>query len=81
MLDISDGREEASHLVGTEDDGESTRLFERRDAVRDVAAVQGDTVEESQGGANLFIVAEGDTLLLHEVEQVGADVFGAEVLR
>ena len=51
VLDVSDGRKEASHLVGTEDDGKSTGLFDRWDAVRDVVAAQGDAVEESQGGA------------------------------
>ena len=50
-------------------------------ASEDVVAAQGDTVEEPQGGASLLIVAEGDTPLLDEVEQVGADVFRAEVLR
>ena len=81
MLDISDGCKEASHFVRTEDDRKSARLFDRRDCLRDVVATQGDTVQESQGGTSLFIVAEGDTQFLHEVEQEGADVFGAEVLR
>ncbi len=81
MLDVPDGRKEASDLVKAEDDGERARLFDRRDAPRDVIAAQGDTVEESQCGTSLFIVAEGGAPFLHEVEQVGADVFAAEVLR
>ncbi len=77
MLDVADGCKEASHFVRTEDDRERARLFDRRDGIQHVVAAQGDAVEESQGGTSLFIVAEGDTPLLHEVEQVGADLFGA----
>ena len=51
ILDISDGGEiKANHFtVGTEDDGEeAASCLTRRDGLRkDVAAAQGDTVEES----------------------------------
>ena len=41
---------------------------------------EGDAVEESQGTAGLVVGAAGDVSLLDEVEQVGADVLGAEEL-
>ena len=81
MFDISDDCKKASHFVRTEDDRKSARLFDRKDGLRGVVATQGDSLQESQGGPSPFIVAEGDTQFLHEVEQEGADVFGAEVLR
>jgi hypothetical protein len=55
-------------------------LWDRTDGIWDVIAAQAGTVQKSQGGASLLIVAEGDTELLYEVDEVGADVFGAEVL-
>ena len=47
---------------------------------RTSVAAQGDAVEELQGAAGLVIVAPGDVPLLDEVEQVGADLLGAEAL-
>ena len=58
VLDISDGCKEASDFVGAEDDRKSARLFEGGNGVGNVVAAQGDPVEESQGGAGLFIVTE-----------------------
>jgi hypothetical protein len=81
VLEVSDRCEETSYLILTEDDREDARLFDRGDAVGEVAAAQGDTVEESQGGADFLILAQRDASLLYEVKQVGANVLGAEVLR
>jgi hypothetical protein len=58
----------------------NARLFDRRDALEHVVAAQGDPVEESQGGARLLVLAEGDTPFLHEVDQEGANLFGAKML-
>ena len=58
----------------------STRLFDRRDALKHVVAAQGDPVEESQGGERLLVLAEGDTPFLYEVDQEGANLFGAKML-
>src|SRR6516165_9604806 len=81
LLEIADGRKETSHFFRTEHDGKGAGLLDRRDGIRDMVAAQRDTIQESQGGTSLLVVAEGDTALLHEVDQVGTDVFGAEVLR
>ena len=59
----------------------STGFRGRMDGVRDVAAGQADRVRESRGGVGLLIVAEGDRPVLHEVDEGGAEVFRAEVLR
>jgi hypothetical protein len=77
-LDISAGRKEASHFPRTEDDRKGARLLDRRDGIRDIVATQRHTIQESQSGASLLIVAEGDTPVLHEVDQIGTDVFGAD---
>jgi hypothetical protein len=58
MLDISDSWKEASQFVGTEDEGESTRLFDRGYRGRNVVAAQGYPADESQGGTGRFIVTE-----------------------
>ena len=78
MLEVGDGGEEAGQLVGAEDDREGAGLLDRGEAGRDVVAAQGLAVEEAQGAAGQLIVAVGDVPLLEEVEQVGADMFGAE---
>ena len=78
MLEVGDGGEEAGQLVGAEDDREGAGLLDRGEAGGDVVAAQGLAVEEAQGGAGQVIVAAGDVPLLEEVEQVGADLLGAE---
>ena len=80
VLEVGDGGEEAGHLVGAQDDRESAGLLGRGDARGDIVAAQGLAVEEAQGAAGLVIVAHGDVPLLEEMEQVVADVFGAEVI-
>ena len=46
------------------------------DFLDDPIHTQGYAVEELQGRANLAVVAPGDVMLLDEVEQVRADLFG-----
>jgi hypothetical protein len=43
-------------------------------------AFEGDLVEEAEGGDGLVVIAPGDVLLLDQVEEVGADLVGPEVL-
>ena len=43
--------------------------------------LEGDLVEEPEGGDGLVVDAPGDVLLLDEVEEVGADVVAARGLR
>ena len=81
VLEVGDGLEEADHLAGAEDHREGSGLLGRGDAPGDAVAAQSDVVEEAQGAAGLVIVAHGDASLLEEIEQVGADVFGAEAIR
>src|SRR5262249_46842768 len=46
----------------------------------DVGSAEGDGVEEAQGTDGLVEGAPGDPPLLHQVQLVGPDVLGAEVL-
>ena len=78
MFEVLDGGEEAGQLVGAEDDREGAGLLDRGEAGGDVVAAQGLAEEESQGATGQFIVVVGDVPLLEEMEQVGADLFGAE---
>jgi len=78
VLEVAEGGEEASQLVGAEDDRETAGLLDRGEARRDVVAAEGLAIEEAPGAAGELIVAVGDVLLLEEVEQVGADVLAAE---
>ena len=52
-----------------------------READGGVVAAQSLAIEKSQGAAGRIIVAVRDVLLLKEVEQVGADLFGSEAIR
>ena len=60
--------------------GRRLGLLGAADAYHDPFAVEGDLVEESQGGDGLVVDAPGDVLLLDEVEQVGTDLVAAEAL-
>ena len=48
VLEVGEGREEADHFFGAEDDGEGAGLLGRGDALRDVVAAQGHPVEEAR---------------------------------
>ena len=78
MLEADDGGEEAGGLLEAEDDGELLGLLGASDALQDARAFEGDLVEELQRGDGLVVDGPGDVLLLDEVEEVGADVVGAE---
>ena len=80
MLEIVGRLEEPDQLVRTEDDGESLGHLGAGDFLDDPIHTQGYAVEELQGRANLAVVAPGDVMLLDEVEQVRADLFGPEAL-
>jgi hypothetical protein len=80
VLDRSDGGEDARDLVLAEDDEEILGDLGAADAGHDALALEGDLVEEAEGGDGLVVIAPGDVAFLDEVEQIGANVIGAEGL-
>src|SRR5262249_418602 len=74
------GVEEAGHLVLAEDDGEGLGRLGAGDLFDDPLLAQGDAVEEWEGQAGLLLDVAGDLPLLDQVEQVGADVLGPELV-
>jgi hypothetical protein len=78
MLDRSDGGEDAGDLILAEDDGELLGDLGATDAGHDALTLEGDLVEEAEGGDGLVVVAPGDVAFLDEVEEVGSDLVGPE---
>src|SRR5271157_1737507 len=52
----------------------------RATSADDPVPAQGDAVEELEGKAGLLVDVRGDLPLLNQVEQVGADVLGPELV-
>jgi hypothetical protein len=73
--------EQPADLVAAEDDGELLLFLLADDAVQGPVAVEGDAVEEAQGTADLVEGARRDVAVVDEVEQVGADLLRAELIR
>jgi hypothetical protein len=80
MLGVLQRVEEVGHLLLAEDLGQLAGRPRPGDVGDDLVAVEGDLVEELQGQAGLLEEVAGDLTLLDEVEQVGADVLGPELV-
>ena len=78
VIEPHDGGEEAGHLLGAEDDGETLEPLGAREVREDLGPAQGDVVEEPQGLEVEVVVGPGLSPLLDHVEEVGADVLGSE---
>ena len=79
VLEVADGGEELGDLVEAEDDGELPGGPGTDDAIVDPSPLEGGAVEEAECGAGLIELGPGGPLL-DEVEEIGADVVGPEVL-
>jgi hypothetical protein len=75
-----EGREELQDLVAAEDGRQGLGPLAEGDGRDHVGAAEADAVEEAQGADGLVEGAPGGAAHLEQVELVGADVVGAELV-
>ena len=80
VLEVSNSLEELDQFIKAQNDRQLFLLLGADNGLDDPIPAQGDAVEELQGAAGLVEIAPGDMTLLHQIEQVRADLLWAQAL-